>query len=56
MDAIRSSLMMDLLIQRRGVGIRDVITDVGAIVAGYFYYNIYMTYELAYYYICCNLY
>jgi len=35
MDAIRSSLQMDLLIQRRGAGTRDVIASVSVIGAGW---------------------
>jgi len=34
MDAIRSSLLMDLLTQRQGVEIGDVVVDVGMIGAG----------------------
>jgi hypothetical protein len=34
MDVIRSSLLMDLLIQRRGAGIGDVVAGVGAISIG----------------------
>jgi len=34
MDAIRSSLLLDLLTQRRGTGIGDVVACVGIIGAG----------------------
>ena len=34
MDAIRSSLLIDLLTQRRGAGIGDVVVGVGVIGAG----------------------
>jgi hypothetical protein len=34
MDAIRSSLLMDLLTQQRGAEIEDVVVGVGAIGAG----------------------